>query len=102
LYPHDVASSGSIALFLGVPPDSISARPPTRVVPVPAVVSVADAATMLGISRAFAYELVARGTLTHIRLGRRIVIPRWAIESMIAGASQTDSQLDDSAGAPSR
>jgi excisionase family DNA binding protein len=30
----------------------------------------------LGISRAFAYELVARGEIPVIRLGRRIVIPK--------------------------
>jgi excisionase family DNA binding protein len=36
---------------------------------------VEEAARLLGISRAHAYELVSRGALTHVRLGRRIVIP---------------------------
>jgi excisionase family DNA binding protein len=46
--------------------------------------SVPDAATLLGISRAHAYELVARGELPHLRLGRRIVIPRVALEALLA------------------
>lgn len=41
--------------------------------------SVEEAAALLGISRAHAYELVARGELTHVRLGRRIVVPKRAL-----------------------
>jgi len=37
--------------------------------------SVSEAADWLGISRAFAYELVARGELPSIRLGRRVLVP---------------------------
>ena len=48
------------------------------------VMSVPDAAEALGISRAHAYELVARGELPHLRLGRRIVIPYAALESLLA------------------
>ena len=47
------------------------------------VVTVPEAARMLGISRTHAYELVARGELVHLRLGRRIVIPKHAIETML-------------------
>ena len=36
----------------------------------------AEAGELLGISRAFAYELVARGELPVICLGWRIVVPR--------------------------
>jgi excisionase family DNA binding protein len=39
---------------------------------------------LLGISRAFAYELVARGELPVIRLGRRIVVPKAALLAMVA------------------
>jgi excisionase family DNA binding protein len=46
--------------------------------------SVEEAARRLGISRAHAYELVARGGLPHLRLGRRIVVPRHALESLLA------------------
>lgn len=47
------------------------------------VVTVPEAARLLGISRTHAYELVARGELTHLRLGRRIVIPKHAIETLL-------------------
>jgi excisionase family DNA binding protein len=43
------------------------------------VFTVGEAGELLGISRAFAYELVARGELPVIRLGRRIVIPKAAV-----------------------
>lgn len=54
----------------------------------PLVLSVVDAARLLGISRAHAYELVARGELAHIRLGRRVVVPRRAIDRLIEDASR--------------
>lgn len=38
------------------------------------VMSVTEAARLLGISRTLAYELVARGELPALRLGGRIVI----------------------------
>ena len=40
------------------------------------VYSVAEAGALLGISRAFAYELVAWGELPVIRLGRRRLVPK--------------------------
>jgi excisionase family DNA binding protein len=45
--------------------------------------SVEEAARLLGISRGLAYELVHRGELAAIRLGRRILVPRHAIESLV-------------------
>ena len=45
--------------------------------------SVTEAARVLGISRAFAYALVARGELPSLRLGRRVVVPRRALEQLI-------------------
>ena len=47
------------------------------------VLSVAEAAELLGISRALAYELAARGELPTLRLGRRIVVPRVALLSLV-------------------
>ena len=38
-------------------------------------VTVSEAAALLGISRALAYELVAREEIPAIRLGHRIVVP---------------------------
>jgi excisionase family DNA binding protein len=54
------------------------------------VLTVAEAGDLLGISRAFAYELVARGELPVIRLGRRIVIPKAALLAMVDLTPQTD------------
>jgi excisionase family DNA binding protein len=47
------------------------------------VLTVDEAAYLLNISRGLAYELVARGELPAIRLGRRIVIPRVAMEELL-------------------
>ena len=49
--------------------------------------TVEEAARLLGISRAHAYELVARDELPHLRLGRRLVVPKHAIEALIARAT---------------
>ena len=45
--------------------------------------TVDEAAEMLGVSRALGYELVARGEIPSLRLGRRIVVPRRSIEAML-------------------
>ena len=50
--------------------------------------TVEEAAVALGISRAFAYEAVTRNEIPHIRIGRRILIPRAALEHLL-GASET-------------
>ncbi len=47
-------------------------------------VTVPEAAAMLGISRNFAYQLVREGKLPSIRFGKRILIPRLALEKMLA------------------
>jgi excisionase family DNA binding protein len=51
------------------------------------VLTVAEAAKLLGISRAFAYELVSRGELPVIRLGRRIVVPKVALLELVGMSS---------------
>ena len=48
------------------------------------VYTVTEAAERLGISRAFAYELVARGDLPVIRLGRRRLVPKVALAELVA------------------
>jgi excisionase family DNA binding protein len=48
--------------------------------------TVEEAGAALGISRALAYELVAQGEIPSLRLGRRIVVPRRALEAMVDGA----------------
>jgi excisionase family DNA binding protein len=59
------------------------------------VLTVSDAALALGISRSLAYELVARHDLPSVRLGRRIVIPRQAVDALLASAV---ADLDDDIG----
>jgi excisionase family DNA binding protein len=63
-----------------------SASPPSddRALPMKPVLSVPEVARLLGISRAFTYDLVAQGRLPHVRLGRRIVVPRRVIEALVA------------------
>lgn len=55
-------------------------------------VSVEEAAALLGISRALAYELVRRGDLPCLRLGRRVVVPRKALENFIEAATTPTPQ----------
>jgi excisionase family DNA binding protein len=49
------------------------------------VLTVTEAAAAIGISRTHAYELVARGELPSLRLGRRIVVPRRGLERLLDG-----------------
>ncbi len=50
------------------------------------VLTVDEAAYLLNISRSLAYELIARGELPALRLGRRIVIPRVMLEGLLGTA----------------
>ena len=45
--------------------------------------SVDETAEQLGISRAHAYELIARREIPHLRLGRRIVVPGKAVDELL-------------------
>ena len=45
--------------------------------------TVPEAAKKLGISRNFAYELVKQGQLPVIRFGKRLLIPRVALEKRL-------------------
>jgi excisionase family DNA binding protein len=47
-------------------------------------ITVPEAAAMLGLSRNFAYELVKRKELPVIQFGKRLLIPRAALEKMLA------------------
>jgi len=46
-------------------------------------ITVPEAAAMLGISRNFAYELVKRHELPVRKFGKRLLIPRAALEKML-------------------
>jgi excisionase family DNA binding protein len=54
--------------------------------------SVDDAAEVLGISRSLAYELVRKGELPSLRLGRRLVVPVRAVEALVEDAVGSTSQ----------
>jgi excisionase family DNA binding protein len=49
-------------------------------------ISVEEAGRILGYSRNTAYEAVQRGELPTIRLGRKIRVPKAALERMLDGA----------------
>jgi len=67
------------------------------------VLTVAEAGELLGISRAFAYELVARGELPVIRLGRRRLVPKRALLALIdVDVEQTDIGTAREIGSPVR
>lgn len=55
---------------------------------------VEEAGEMLGISRSLAYELVRRGELPSLRLGRRVVVPVRALEAMVEHASEPHVAID--------
>jgi excisionase family DNA binding protein len=50
------------------------------------VLSVAEAAKLLGVSDDLLYELTSRGELPCVRFGRRKLIPRRAIDLVIESA----------------
>jgi excisionase family DNA binding protein len=61
----------------------IEERPPQRL-----TMTVEEAAVVIGISRATAYDAVSRGEIPCIRIGRRILIPRVALERLLDGAGE--------------
>ena len=59
----------------------------------PAVFTVCEVAKILRIGKISAYQAVARGDVPCIRIGRRILIPRHALESILQQIP--DSQARD-------
>lgn len=51
----------------------------------PLVMSVDQAALALGISRTLAYALVREGVVPSIRLGRRLLVPRRRLMTLVEG-----------------
>lgn len=54
-----------------------------------ATVTIPEAANILGIGRQTAYELARQGVLPVLRLGKRLVVPKVALERMLADAGKT-------------
>lgn len=49
------------------------------------VYSIEEAANLLGISRSYAYELVRKGTIPSLELGRKRVIPKGKFNQWVNG-----------------
>ena len=47
--------------------------------------TVTEAARLLGVSRNTAYEAVRRGDIRAVNLGRRVLVPRDALDAFLAG-----------------
>ncbi len=56
-----------------------------RTSPLPLVLSVPQAAAILGISKDLAYDLTARGELPSLRFGRRVVVPTKPLLTLLNG-----------------
>ena len=62
------------------PPDGDGAERP--------VLSAAECADLLGISRWLVHQAVRDGTLPSVRLGRRVLIPRVQLQAWLAGGGR--------------
>ena len=58
----------------------------------PICVTPEEAGKVLGIGRTFVYELLATGKLESIKLGRRRLIPREALERLVAEERERQSE----------
>jgi len=72
----------------------LSAEPSIGVLPNqlgdgPLLLSIKDAAEQLGIGRSPLYELMNRGEIDHVRIGRRKLISRDALRSFIAANTRS-------------
>jgi excisionase family DNA binding protein len=54
--------------------------------------TVEEAGLVLGVSRGTAYAAVRQGQLPTIRLGRRLVVPRAALDAMLASAGRSEAK----------
>lgn len=59
------------------------------------VYTVEETARLLRIGRSAAYEAVRRGEIPALRLGRRLRVPRRALEELLDGSSSGGSTVDD-------
>ncbi len=56
--------------------------------------TVDETARIIGVSRSTAYECVRNGSIKSVRLGRRILIPAWAVEQIVA-APNSETKVTD-------
>lgn len=58
----------------------------------PLTYRVEEIARLLGLSRAAAYDAVARGEIPSLRFGRRVVVPRAAFDRMLGQQSNPNAE----------
>ena len=56
------------------------------------VYDVPMAGKLINLSRATAYSMAAQGLIPTIRFGRRLVVPRKALEELLASANKTQTK----------
>jgi excisionase family DNA binding protein len=61
--------------------------------------SVPEVAALIGISRTSAYEAVRRGEIPSLVFGRRIVVPRSALEELLGPLAVVESPMSSAAAA---
>lgn len=68
--------------------------------------SVREAARALGLGRETVYEMVRQNQIPNVKVGRRVIIPRPALEAWLAGAAERGedgvAQLSGAAPGPGR
>ena len=57
--------------------------------------TVEEAAQLLGISRGLAYELARCGKLPVVRLGRRLLVPKAALNKMLQEVNERDEKFKE-------
>jgi excisionase family DNA binding protein len=60
----------------------------------PTVLTVVEVAKILRIGKISAYQAIERGEVPSIRIGRRILIPRFALEQLLTRPSATKQKAD--------
>lgn len=50
--------------------------------------TIREAAALLGLSRGSAYQAVLTGQMPHIKIGRRLLVPRVALDRLLAEAGK--------------
>ncbi len=64
-------------------PTSPSRHPSVHPSEMPLLVAVPDAARLLGIGTTLAWDLVRAGGIPSVKLGRRVLVPRAALERLV-------------------
>jgi excisionase family DNA binding protein len=56
----------------------------------PLTLTVEEAGRLLGVSRGLAYAAARDGSLPTVRLGRRLLVPRHALEQLLTGPTNSE------------